>query len=209
MNRNEEPIEVSDHSVTLLIHQLKQQDPDAAREIWQRYFERLIPLAKAKLNTFSQHQDEEDILLSVFDRFFQAAGSNRFRKLDDRDDLWRLLLMLTDHKVTDEYRKTQAQKRGGGKVRNASDVSDFDINQVKQIAERDPTPEYLVSFNETLARALQRLDAGGTREVAILRLEGYQNREIAEQLGVSLASVERKLRVIREVWEEEFRESAS
>lgn len=37
--------------------------------------------------------------------------------------------------------------------------------------------------------------------------ESYQNREIAEQLGISVTSVECKLRVIREVWEKEFGES--
>lgn len=54
-------------------------------------------------------------------------------------------------------------------------------------------------FNETLARALRRLSDATTREVALLRMESYQNREIADRLEISLSSVERKLRVIREL----------
>jgi DNA-directed RNA polymerase specialized sigma24 family protein len=51
---------------------------------------------------------------------------------------------------------------------------------------------------------LARLAEEKTREVALLKLEGYENREIAQRLDISLSSVERKLRVIREAWQDEF-----
>ena len=207
MFQTDDPSELTGHSVTLLLDQLKQRDPDAARKIWRRYFERLIPLARAKLPSTSRHQDEEDILVSVFDRFFRAVEEERFQKLDDREDLWSVLVLLTDRKVADEYRNANAQKRGSGKVKNVSSLTQLDASCVREIAEMNPSPEYLVSFNETLARALQRLDSGSTREVAILRMEGYQNREIAVKLGIGISSVERKLRVIREVWRNEFSQS--
>src|SRR6186713_1037982 len=87
------------HSVTRFIERVKEEDPQAAEEIWQRYFARLLPLARAKLTALSHRGvDEEDILVSVFDRFFQAAKQDRFAHLHDRDDLWQILLMLTDRR---------------------------------------------------------------------------------------------------------------
>src|SRR5262245_56293863 len=102
------------HSVTRLIERLRDNDPQAAEKIWRSYFERLLPLARSKIRALPQRAaDEEDILVSVFDRFFRAAKENRFARLHDRDDLWQILIMLTEHKVADQFRAAAAQKRGG------------------------------------------------------------------------------------------------
>lgn len=190
------------HSVTRLIQQLRQDDPEAAGRIWHRYFERLLPLARAKLKGLSHRAvDEEDLLVSVFDRFFEAAKGNRFAKLNDRDDLWQILLLLTDRKASDEYRAAGAQKRGAGAP--TLDAQGLAI-ELSATADTEPGPEFVAMFNENLSRALDRLGETINREVAILRMEGYENNEIADRLGVSLSTVERKLRVIREIWQNEF-----
>ena len=193
------------HSVTRCIDQLKEQDPQAAGEIWQRYFQRLLPLARVRLRALPDRSvDEEDILLSVFDRFFRAAQEDRFARLHDRDDLWQILLMLTERKVAEQFRRSQSQKRGAGRVATAADAGELGDGDARQLADREPGPEFVASFNDQLSQALGRLDAEKTREVALLRMEGFENREIAERLGISLSSVERKLRLIREIWKDEF-----
>jgi DNA-directed RNA polymerase specialized sigma24 family protein len=195
-------ISKSSHSVTRLIEGLRGQDPHAAEQIWRRYFERLLPLARAKIGGLPHRaMDEEDVLVSVFDRFFRAAKEHRFARLNDRDDLWQILLMLTERKVADQYRAAGAEKRGGEAVRQELPR---DADSLGELAAREPGPEFVASFNENLARALHRLGEQTTREVALLRMEGFENREIAARLAISLSSVERKLRVIREVWREEF-----
>jgi DNA-directed RNA polymerase specialized sigma24 family protein len=204
---SENSSESASHSVTLLIQQLKDEDADAAGEIWRRYFQRLLPLARSRLKRLPVSAgDAEDVLVSVFDRFFRAAQEDRFARLDDRDDLWQLLLMLTERKVTDEFRKWTAQKRGGGNVVHETDVPRLELDRIRELADHGPPPEVVAAFNENLARALDRLAEGTTREVALLRMEGYANKEIAEKLGIALSSIERKLRVVREVWAEEFGE---
>jgi DNA-directed RNA polymerase specialized sigma24 family protein len=40
--------------------------------------------------------------------------------------------------------------------------------------------------------------------VALLRVEGYTNEEIAQQLGCTRRSVQRRINLIREVWAEEI-----
>jgi DNA-directed RNA polymerase specialized sigma24 family protein len=139
----------------------------------------------------------------VFDRFFRAAREERFARLNDRDDLWQILLMLIDRQVAQQYRKSQAQKRGSGNVRRLGDLADAD-SKLREPVVPEPGPEFVAAFNDHLSRALSRLGEERTREVALLKLEGYENREIAKRLQISLSSVERKLRVIRQAWQEEF-----
>jgi RNA polymerase sigma factor (sigma-70 family) len=193
----------ADHSVTQLIEQVKAADSQAAHQIWRRYFERLLPLARAKLRRRPDAAvDADDVLVSVFDRFFRAAKENRFARLQDRDDLWQILLMLTERKAADQVRRAAAVKRGGNARAPAG--SNGEPANVAQLSDPAPGPEFAAAFNDSLARAIGRLTDEKTREVALLRMEGYENREIAGRLQISLSSVERKLRVIREVWQEEF-----
>ena len=52
-------------------------------------------------------------------------------------------------------------------------------------------------------RLMNRLEQPTLQQVAICKMEGYTNEEIANQLGVTLRSVERKLNRIRLIWSEE------
>jgi hypothetical protein len=80
------------HSVSGLIERLKRDDSQTASELWQRFFDRLLSLARARLRGSPDHSiDEHDNLISVFERFFQAVKENRFARLNDRDDLWQIL----------------------------------------------------------------------------------------------------------------------
>jgi len=196
------------HSVTRFIQRVKLEDPDAAGQIWQRYFQRLLPLARARLRSMPhQSIDEEDVLVSVFDRFFRAASQDRFANLQDRSDLWQILLMLTERKVADQYRRATAQKRLDQEVSGRRGRLESADTNIEQVADDEPGPDFIAAFNDRLARAITRLGDTTTREVAILRMEGYQNSEIADRLAVSLSTVERKLRLIRELWAAEFAES--
>ena len=117
--------------------------------------------------------DEEDILVSVFDRFFKAASEGRFAKLDDRNDLLQILIVLTERKVVDQYRRATAEKRGGQLEVADADLHQMDIGQIREVADKVPGPEFATAFNENLSWALNRLSDDTTREVALLRLEGY------------------------------------
>jgi RNA polymerase sigma factor (sigma-70 family) len=204
MGSGEQPAE-STHSVTELIGRLKEQHSQAAEEIWRRYFERLVPLARARIKAMPQRvTGEEDVLISVFDRFFRAVKENKFSCLDDRDDLWQILVMLTERSATDHFRRAHAEKRGAGQVVRQGDLADIDLAQIRELADREPSPEIVAAFNDTLAQAMLQLEDPTTREIALLRMEGHENGEIASRLEISLSSVERKLRVIRTLWKRKF-----
>src|SRR6266403_2686702 len=78
----------SEASVTRWIDRLKAGDPDAAQKLWERYFRRLVGLARKKLRAAPRRAaDEEDVALSAFDSFCRGAGQDRFPQLHDRLDL--------------------------------------------------------------------------------------------------------------------------
>jgi hypothetical protein len=102
-------------SVTQWLGALRGGDLQAAQPLWERYFARLVRLAQARLRARPWPravEDEEDAALSAFDSFCRAATQGRFPRLDDRDDLWRLLVALTERKLTDQVRRARRQKRG-------------------------------------------------------------------------------------------------
>ena len=109
----------SDGSVTAWIVQICAGDRDATQKLWQRYFQRLVALARQKLRGAPRGMvDEEDVALNALDSFFRGAEQGRFPRLHDRDDLWYLLLVITERKAIDLVNHEKAQKRGGpGKTR--------------------------------------------------------------------------------------------
>ena len=89
-------------SVTRWLHELVAGDQAAAQELWNRYFQRLVGLARSKLRGAPRRAaDEEDVALSAFDSFCRGAEQGRFPRLDDRDNLWRLLVVITERKACD------------------------------------------------------------------------------------------------------------
>src|ERR1700724_3620469 len=106
-----------DGSISLWLPLLKDGDEAAVREIWQAYFHRLVALARAKLRGVQRRAaDEEDAALSAFDSFCRGAEKGCFPQLNNREDLWRLLVMITARKAYDLAEREGRLKRGGGLV---------------------------------------------------------------------------------------------
>src|SRR5438876_10303530 len=90
----------SEGSVTGWLGQLRSGDPAAAQQLWQRYFQRLVQLARQRLHGSPRRiADEEDVALSAFDSFCRDVQHDRWPQLLDRDNLWRLLVVITARKA--------------------------------------------------------------------------------------------------------------
>src|SRR5687768_16542494 len=120
---------LEEDSVTMWLGGLKAGCSDAAAKIWHRYVEQLVRHARRKLGRSPRRAvDEEDVVLSAFDGFLQGVDDGRFLKLDDRDDLWQVLVMLTERRAIALRRRELALKRGGGQVRGESAFGQHDSN---------------------------------------------------------------------------------
>ena len=200
-----------DGSVTHWLGALKGGDAAAAQRLWERYFDRLVRLARAKLGAMPRGAaDEEDVALSAFHSFCQGAARGRFPRLDDRDNLWRLLVTITARKALDQVRRQARQKRGGGRVlvgsAQAGGEDDTDGAGLEQVVGQEPTPQFAAMVADECRRLLVALDDETLRQVALLRMEGYSDQEIAARVDCSLRTVSRKLALIRKAW---LREGAS
>jgi DNA-directed RNA polymerase specialized sigma24 family protein len=196
-----------DESVTHWLSQLQGGDSAAAQRLWERYFHRLVGLARARLQGHPRRAaDEEDVALSVFRCLCEGAARGRFPHLDDRDDLWRLLVTLTERKAYNLARDERRLKRGGGAVVSAAGLlgpDDSPRGGLEQIAGREPTPEFAAEVAEEYRRLLERLDDAELQSIAVWKMEGDTVAEIAARLGCALSTVERRLRLIRQIWESE------
>ena len=191
-------------SITAWIGDLKAGNDQAAGQLWNRYFQRLTQAAGRRLGNASRRiADEEDVAVSVFHSLCDGAAAGRFDQLQNRDDLWKLLVAMTGMKAVDQIRRQTSQKRGGGRVRGDSIVGTNDEGGIvgfDQFIDSEPTPEFLMLMEEQQAVLFAALPDDAQRQIARLRLEGFSNEEIAQQTGLALRSVERKLKLIRDVW---------
>ena len=192
-------------SISVLLDGLKGGDDRAAQALWDRYCDRLVRLARAKLrNTKRRMADEEDVALSAFHSLCLGAREGRFPALADRDGLWGLLVFITAQKAADQVVYERRKKRGGGKVRGDSNFDNCAAGSNKggfdRILSQSPGPATLNVWAENYERLLDRLGDATLRQVAELRVQGYTLVEIAQQLGVALRTVHRKIDLIRKVW---------
>src|SRR5262245_7331525 len=189
----------SDGSITRWLGPPQAGDPAAAQQLWERYFRRLVGVARARLRGARRRAaDEEDVALSAFDSFCRNAERGRFPQLADRDSLWRLLVTITTRKAARQVRDGDRRKRGGG----ASPVADAEA-VLAQALSREPTPEFAAGVAEECRRLLDRLGDRDLQAVVLLRMQGYSVEEVADKLGCAPRSVKRKLGLIRTVWEKE------
>jgi DNA-directed RNA polymerase specialized sigma24 family protein len=183
-------------SITRLIGLAKAGEAEAAEGLWAAYFRKLVALARRKLDAAPRRAaDEEDVALSAFKSFWDAARQDRFPRLTDRASLWPLLVAITANKCAEQHRRETRRKRGGGVAPAAVGL--------EQVVGREPTPEFACQVADELDHLLGRLDATGDpllRRVAVLRMGGHNPGEIAAALGCARRTVERKLALIERCW---------
>lgn len=196
-----------DGSATRWIDELK-SGSEAARPLWQRYFHRLVRVAaRRRLDRLERSAGEEvGVAASIADSLCRGAHAGRFEHLADRDDLWRLLVAVAGKKFAEMSRRrterTNPAARRFEPVRrtDAPSTGPAAPNIIEQFLLSEPTPEFLATLEEEYTVLLDHLPDETTRRVAHLRLDGYQPPEVAAHLGLSVRSVQFKLKLIRDHW---------
>ncbi|MDG3008291.1 ECF-type sigma factor [Paludisphaera mucosa] len=194
-------------SISQWLDPLRRGDHAAAQPLWERYYGRLVRLARAKLaGGRGLDHYEEDVALSAFDSFVQAVAAGRFPKLVDRDDLWRSLFEVTARKAVNLRKHHARLKRGQGRVLDeAALAGPEERGGLDGILGDEPTPELAAALAEgcrVLLAALDREDPTfKLRRIALWKLEGFTNQEIADKLGYSRRTIAAQLNWIRSAWE--------
>jgi len=147
------------------------------------------------------------VAISAFQSFCDRAGQGQFPQLHGRGDLWRLLATLTVRKAALMMRHQTRQKRGGGRVvgESALQVKGRETtagNGLAEILSKEPTPDDAARFADAFDHLINKLPDSTLKSIALRRLKGHTLEEIGADLGTSTRTIDRKLRLIRAVWEE-------
>jgi DNA-directed RNA polymerase specialized sigma24 family protein len=190
-------------SVTDYLRQLQAGDRAAAQKLWERYFQRLVDLARRKLLAVPRRAvDEEDVALDAFDSFCRAVEAGRYPDLQDRNGLWQVLLSLTINKAIDVIHHAEREKRSWRRTVLLSEMAAAEpgssvVAFADMLRSGEPDPAFAVALADRVEWLLGRLEDEQLRRIALLKLEGHANPEIARRLGCALSTVERRLRLIR------------
>jgi hypothetical protein len=112
-------------------------------------------------------------------------------ELSSRDDLWRLLATRTISRAIDLIRRHRP-----GEVPGATDV--------ELLLAREPTAAEAAEMADECRQLLNLLDEPQLRQIALCKVEGYTNEEIAVRLDCATRTIERKVSRIRLLWKEEL-----
>ena len=192
-----------DESVTFWIEQLRDGNEDAPQELWNRYYPRLTELALRRLRGSSRRvADEEDVVAGALQSFFTRARDGQFPELQDRHQLWYLLIRITERKALKQIRDLNRKKRGDGRVVGESGMpaGSSRSDAIMHVADVQPTPDMAVAVDDAMEHLLEALDDDELVDIATKRLEGLSVAEISDDIGRSVATVERRLNLIRNRW---------
>ena len=151
--------------------------------------------------------------------FFRRAKEGKFKELHDRNDLWRLLVKITRNKRVDLIRRSPKEPGESKLGRRASpdeplagpDAREddrspfpFDPSTMVELSEGDALAEFVDRLGLASQELLDKLEDKKLRQVALLRMQGYTLKEIAEEIGCVISTVEFKLRRIKGIWSQEM-----
>lgn len=188
-------------SVTTWLHLLQAGDAAAAEPLWRRYYAQLVELARSHLaGHVRRGADEEDVALAAFADFCTGAAAGRFPRLDDRQDLWRLLLAITLRHARNLGRHETRQRRDSRRTVAAVDLFDLPVEDLDCLAGPAPDPALAAAVGDQLRHLLAMLPGADLRSVAEDLLAGYTAVEIARRRGCGLRTIERRFQRIRQVW---------
>ena len=196
-------------SVSLLIQAYKEDgNLEAFTTLWHRYIDGLLEVARTKLGGIPRRvANEDDIAQAVFASLHDAVQKGHYPDLNDRGDLWQILLNLAERKAIDwkrfmgrdrrDFRRTESESAGDKVSPSESQAGAGMAN----FACPDPTPEVVAELRDQINHLLGKLPED-QRGIARQKLQSYTNDEIAAQTDCVPRTVERKLQMIRKAWSE-------
>jgi RNA polymerase sigma-70 factor, ECF subfamily len=173
---------------------LRAGDEQAAAQVFERFAERLIGLARSRLDrSLRPKVDPEDVLQSAFKSFFGRVDQSF--ELDSWGSLWGLLARITLYKCGHRIRYFRTAQRNVQREVGGGHADEETTREWEGLA-REPTPPEAAVLAETVESMLRVLDERD-RQVFVLGLQGYTAPEISAELKCSERTVFRALKYIR------------
>ena len=179
------------HSITALLSGVKRADTDAIYALFDRCYRRVVAISRRRLDGVPCCGfDQDDVANSAFREFLDRAAVRKFKKLENRQDVWQILAMLVGDKIGDRLQYQGRKKRGEGRP-------DVNLDNVVQIISKLDDPALEAEINDAKRVFLEKLPSDDHRGVIELLAEGQTHEEIAQALNLTLRTVDRRLEDIR------------
>jgi DNA-directed RNA polymerase specialized sigma24 family protein len=196
----------SSGSVTAWLGQLQAGEETALAKLHQRYWPRLVVLARARLKGVpGRAADEEDVAQEAFWSFYRRLRAGRDFQLGSRHDLLALLTHIIACKAVNQIEHEYGvAKRGGGRVVEASALASSagaGGAGLDWAASAEHTPLEQAILNDCYHRYVGDLPEH-LRPFAELYLAGCTHKDIAARMACVERTVERKLALILRRWQE-------
>lgn len=192
----------SSDSISQWIAGLKDGHQRAAAKLWTRFFHQIRAVSRQKLGAIpGATRDEEDLAISTMQAVFVGAQQGQFEQLENRDDFWQLVLVILSRKASNIRRSLIARKETLVSDLTNVDIPDNPWQILEQAAQTRPLEYGIDSLGIECEELLSLLD-DRLQRVALLKMAGLTNEEIAASLDRSVTSVERYLQTIRKTWGE-------
>jgi DNA-directed RNA polymerase specialized sigma24 family protein len=187
-------------SITQWVKLLQAGERDAARQIWNRFYPKLLKTASKHFRKNSDPATSgEDIVQSSFRNVFQGVMDGKCPLLANRDELWKLLFVSAINRIRSHYRAQNAQKRP---VYTREPLETLDESLLIELK----NPEALADLSDYMEYLFGRLDqedpSGQLRQIACMHLDGHSSALIAKTLRQRKYKVLQKIQWIRILWEE-------
>jgi len=183
--------------ITQWIRGARDGDAESEQALWNHYFETVVRLARGRMFSLQGTvYDEEDVAASALHSVFRGIQQERFPELHDRHNLWRILVTITQRKLRAQWRRESAARRNP----SPNEAGDAEIS-IEQIICGEPTPDFVAELMDETECLLEKLGDDTLRRVAVMRIDGLTNDEIAARLRCTTRTVERKMDRIRIIWD--------
>lgn len=180
-----------DPSMDQLLERLQAGDGPAAEEIFQRFAQRLVGLARRRLDErLRQKVDAEDVVQSVFRSFFERSGRGEF-DFANWEGVWGLLVLLTVRKCGHRAAYFQADRRDVRRETPGGGEDAAVTSRVFEAIASEPTPEEAAQLADTTEEVMRRLKGEKERQIFELSLQGYSVPEISARVNHYERGVER------------------
>ena len=180
------------------ITRLQAGEDEATERLWEQYFRKLTTVAKSRLPEMRRRVfDEEDVALSALQSFCDGIRGGRFPRLGGEGNLWALLVLIAKRKAAHRIRDEMTKKRGGGNLQGESALGQ---NGIHGFIADEPTAEFAIRMVEELDHLRELLKDEELERIALYRMQGLTNAEIAQEMNCVERTIDRRLALIRRIW---------
>jgi DNA-directed RNA polymerase specialized sigma24 family protein len=195
-------------SVSGWIEELREGEEAALGRLHARYWPYLVGLARRKLGEAPRRaSDEEDVAQQAFWAFYESLRAGRLPRLANRHQLLALLSHITACQAANQIKhELGVQKRGGGRVQGesvldrAAAAASAPARGLEQVADAGPSPPEQILLQDCYRHYVTSLPEH-LRDFAEMYLAGLTYREIADRLGCTERTVDRKMALILGHWQ--------